>query len=476
MHFDVRYVPVAVEGVNKNHCSECGSYFKRPKRVVGTSQYCAACYKRLFEKRKCLHCSKGFRELPHSNQKYCRTCRPIYVPCIRCDRTNYKIGMHSESGPVCNRCVKYFVPWKTCAECNQQKPNVCKSPTFGITHLICSTCKEKYFDACDGCGRKRHPLYPKNALKLCKACLTEGERQCLDCKTRMPAGQGTRCRDCGAINLIKRKVAFEVHLFNHESTRDSYRKFSLWLANQMQPVVASSKVVNYVPFFLMVDSNPTGWWTDCDALATLEKGELRHDSLPRKFFRTIGIEISRSSIANAAMKRCINNAVDTLSELNGNYYEAFIGYAEHYDNKYRAEGITLRTLKQALSSAASFKSYLTNANMPLTQRALDSFLKGKPGHRAAISSLVSYLNDYYPGVELSVPALRSRNPKHVVRNFLEHHRHKRPPNLLEIKAMLEYLHNVPRQLSKTITINEVTFLSKDSFLVDTPRYQYIVSY
>lgn len=467
---------MVVEGVNKNHCSECGAYFSRPKRVSGSSQYCASCYKRLFEKRKCLNCSKGFRELPHSNQKYCRTCRPIYVPCIRCDRTNYKIGMHHESGPVCNRCVKYFVPWKTCAECNQQKPNVCKSPTFGITHLICSNCKEKYFEACDGCSRKRHPLYAKDTLKLCKICFTEGKRHCLDCNIKIPAGLGTRCRDCGAINLIKRKVAFEVHQFNHESTRDSYRKFSLWLASQMQPVVASSKVVSYVSFFAMVDLNPSGWWTDCDVLATLGKGELRHDSLPRKFFRSLGIDISRSAITNATLKRCINNAVDALSELNGHYYEAFIGYTEYYDNKYSSGTITLQTLKQALSTAASFKTYITSANMPLTQRTLDSFLKNKPGHRAAISSLVSYLNRFYPEVRLAVPALRYKNPKHVVRNYIEYHRHKRPPNLTEIKAMLEYLHNVPRQLSKTITIKEVQFMSKDSLLVDTPRYQYIVSY
>src|SRR5690554_5950535 len=105
--------------LSKKRCGECGRITPSFKSVYKGLGYCGACYARVFVKRKCKSCTKGYRIHPKQNFIYCRPCRPKMIPCFRCGKTNYSIGLYFNDKPVCSACAPHFKPERKCSQCGE---------------------------------------------------------------------------------------------------------------------------------------------------------------------------------------------------------------------------------------------------------------------------------------------------------------------------------------------------------------------
>ena len=79
------------------------------------------------------------------------------------------------------------------------------------------------------------------------------------------------------------------------------------------------------------------------------------------------------------------------------------GYYEHLMQRVRTGATSLRSVRLAVSPAASLLVFAdVMGRMPPDQKALDGFLRQTPGQRAALSGFVKYLREKH-GVEMTLP-------------------------------------------------------------------------
>ena len=109
-------VTTAEPAANATRCSECRRHGVRIVRVHRGERFCQTCYKRLFKRRLCPQCG-NFARLPRFEQNaVCLTCENAR-PCVRCGKTDVRVGMRTPYGPACIACTPYFKPPEPCERC-----------------------------------------------------------------------------------------------------------------------------------------------------------------------------------------------------------------------------------------------------------------------------------------------------------------------------------------------------------------------
>ena len=112
--------------------------------------------------------------------------------CIRCGRKGRPTGLRRQEGPVCNTCVPWFREPEPCPRCGRMSRYLARALRLGIDEPVCPTCQRADHAICSACGRHRKLFETDDGRLLCRPCLDEGIRPCLECGSPMPAGRGVR--------------------------------------------------------------------------------------------------------------------------------------------------------------------------------------------------------------------------------------------------------------------------------------------
>lgn len=371
-------------------CDECGRGIEKAHRRYKGLLYCAACYKRLFKKRVCPRCGKVARLPVVSPEAVCASCEQL-APCARCGREGRPLGMMTPYGPVCNSCAPFFRKAEPCAMCGELSSRLSRYPAAGIEIPICPKCAAPYLKgSCQACGRNRKLYDAPDGRRLCRRCLEKGEILCGTCGRSMPAGLGTKCRECSFREALKRRVHFNKAAFLTERMASLYDEFATWLDEESGAHKAFLSIGRFLAFFMEMEKNWACVPSYEKLLARFGAEGLRRVNLPMRWLELRhGLVVDATAREADSERRRIAATLDSLPEGVGK--DALTEYADTLMEKVGKGRSLLRSVRLALAPAAELLRSSKNGALPCPED-LNRLLLDKPGQRAAISGFVNFLN------------------------------------------------------------------------------------
>lgn len=461
----------------KQYCDECGRAVTRYHRVHDGQGFCNSCYSRVFTRHSCQNCSKSFREHPTITKPFCRKCRPIFIPCIRCSKLKYEVGRVTRQGPVCKCCAIYFRDEKACASCGKLSFSLSRSLSRGFYQPTCINCLSKAFSKCDNCDRKRSPIYINDGVKLCSKCLKSKLSICPHCGLDYPSGTGICCKNCYFTRLLGRKVKITKELYDSNKVQSWFEEFSLWLAQSIGPAAAASKINHYSHFFKVIDENPKGWSRDLFLLARLTKGELRKDGNPLRFFKTKNVLINPILILRISDYRSIYNSLNILNKQSSKFGKKILtDYCQLSLQKMQKGKIKERTLKQQLTSVVSLIDFLKNRKLSFDQKSLDQFLDFKPGLTASLSTFITHIKKSQINVRIVNRNKKQKTSKQALIDYIEKGLGNRKPSKSEVIACLVYFHKVPLEVAKSMKPGSFITSKNGDIVVSNKKFLYKITF
>lgn len=375
-----------------NLCHACGKTNIKVHRRHNGEAYCSSCYPRWFPKKICQQCSQIARIYLGDITLTCMSCWKKQ-PCIRCSRSDYKVGKLTKDGPVCKTCSIYFRSFQLCFECQQPSQRLSRSPVAKHNKLLCTRCYSKYTSAtCKKCRRYR--VIVDWESKQCKKCANDNNINCIKCKKRIPAGYGTCCEECSQKNRIKINAEKHVLLLETLEIRHFYVEFISWCQEYTNVKYTLMHMNKHIQFFIICDKKwktvpnyevlikafkPEGLRKHLTVLRWLVKSQkIRIDEELKQF----NSEIAKVEALLTKLTPCIPNVINK-------YYEYAL-------SKHRAGTICIKSVRMSLQPVIglALNSKISTDWLP-TQRQVNNYLGNVIGQIASITGFIKFLHNYY---------------------------------------------------------------------------------
>ena len=447
---------------NATRCSECHRHGVRIVRVHRGERFCQACYKRLFKRRLCPQCG-NFARLPRLERNaICLTCENAR-PCVRCGKTDVRVGMRTPYGPACIACTPYFKPPEPCERCGTPSRWLSRRRELEHDLRLCPRCSRAGHGTCEACRRYRALETAPDGRRLCPACTEQGKIPCPECQRPMPAGCGKRCWDCYWKQAAQHRIRVNAAGLASPALAQRFADFGVWLIEKAGARKTALNINRYLEFFQQMGKE----WDDIpryDALLEhFGAAGLRRRLLAVRWMEAAGLVVVDADTRKADSERRRIEA--TLNRLPAGSQAAVILAGYHATLRARASAgkCTLRSVRLALSPAAGILDMAAaGRRLPPDQRVLEAFLRQSPGQQAALSSFVTYLRRAY-GTELALPR-RSAQQRQKER------RAKLLPELLAVmraaggaeavdrrwlRIALQYFHDLPARAGKNAADDDV---------------------
>ena len=415
----------AEPAANATKCSECRRHGVRIVRVHRGERFCQTCYKRLFKRRLCPQCG-NFARLPRFEQNaVCLTCENAR-PCVRCGKTDVRVGMRTPYGPACIACTPYFKPPEPCERCGAPSRWLSRREELEHDLRLCPRCTRASHGTCEACRRYRALEPAADGRRLCRACTEHGEIPCPECRQPMPAGCGKRCWDCYWRQVAQHRIRLNAAGLAAPALAQQFTDFGVWLIEKTGAHKTALNIKRYLEFFQQMAKK----WDDIpryDALLEhFGAAGLRRRLLAVRWMEAAGLVVVDADAREADSER--RRIEETLNRQPAGSQLAGIlaGYHATLRARARAGKCTLRTVRLALSPAAGLLNMAAaGRGLPPDQRVLEAFLRQSPGQQAALSSFVTYLRRAY-GTELALPR----------RSAVQRQKERRAKLLPELLAMM----------------------------------------
>ncbi|MBN6739419.1 hypothetical protein JKG47_02475 [Acidithiobacillus sp. MC6.1] len=435
-------------------CDECGKRGRKITRVHHGHKYCPTCYAREFKHRLCPKCG-NYARLPRMDMAaVCRRCA-VDRPCLRCGKTDFRVGQVTRSGPVCNSCAKYFREAEACELCGKLSKRLTRVSRFNHNLRLCPKCAHADHGNCQACHHHRLLVVTDDGRRLCKACLDGGMILCQECGQSMSAGRGAQCESCYWRSLLTKRIAMNRAAFAMPTMADHFERFGAWLAVTVGDNKAAITVNRYLSFFLEIEKV---WQAIPDynrLVAHFGAEGLRRVRLPMRWMRETGLVVKDTAVqAEDSEKRQIAGMLKAL-EGDPAGLRILKGYHDTLMVRGRAGKLSLRSVRFALAPA---KALLLDARKmglkKLDQKTVDAYLAKVPGQCAALTGFVRYLREVH-SADVVVSKAKDGAAQKVRQRKLE----------LEMLAMMQeggegeeflrrwvsvgltYFHGVPRKLN-----------------------------
>lgn len=381
----------ADESPLKLGCEACGRAMAKASKVHEGKKYCATCYPRLFKRRMCAGCGNIGRLPVFDLAARCSACERN-VACFRCGKTDYKIGMRTAYGPVCKTCAHHFRAIEPCEVCRKPSQRLARNTTTGLR--ICPQCATPAA-TCPSCRRHRVLVPGEDGISRCRACTNEVTRACEKCGKGMPAGRGRECEDCGWTKTFEKRLAINLHGFSSDQFEQLFSRFGRWVSERIGPSKAAMKINGFYRFFRSIEKRWGGIPSYDEMLKHYTAIGLRRAETPMRWLSEIG---AISVNAEDRETRTEERRLDTiLAEIEDPWSQQLLmGYFTALSARRESGETDLRSIRLALRPAANLLKIARLAVGALpTQKALESFWRGSPGHVAALSGFIGYLNKSY---------------------------------------------------------------------------------
>ena len=436
-------------------CGECGRHSVRIVRVHRGKRFCQTCYQRLFKRRLCPQCG-NFARLPRFEPNaVCLSCENAQ-PCVRCRKTDIRVGMRTPYGPACIACTPYFKPPEPCERCGTLSRWLSRRKELEHDLRLCPQCARAGHGTCEACRRHRELEPAADGRRLCRTCTEKGEVPCPECRRPMPAGCGKRCWNCYWKQVAQHRIRLNAAGLASPTLAQRFTNFGAWLIEETGAHKAALNINRYLEFFQQIGKA----WDDIpeyDALLQhFGAAGLRRRLLAAHWMEAAGLVVVDADTREADSERRRIEAA--LNRLPAGSQAAVIlaGYHATLRARAKAGTCTLRSVRLALSPAAGLLEMAAAGRGLLPdQRILEAFLRQSPGQQAAVSSFVTYLRGSY-GTELALPRRNARQRQ-------KERRAKLLPELLAVlreagrteavdrrwlRIALQYFHDLPARAGK----------------------------
>ena len=449
---------------NTGRCDECRRDGMRIARVHRGERFCQACYKRLFKRRLCPKCG-NFARLPRlDSDAICLTCENAR-PCVRCGKTEFRIGMRTPYGPACIGCTPYFKAPEPCEACGTESRWLSRRKELGHDLRLCPRCARKgSHGTCAACRRHRLVEPTPGGRRLCRACREQGEIPCPECRRPMPAGCGRRCWTCYWKQLARRRIRIGSAGLASPVLAKRFGEFGAWLVEKTGGRRAALNVNRHLEFFQQIEHQCGDIPGYTRLLQHFGAAGLRRHLTARRWMEDVGlITVDRTAREAAADRRRIEATLDRLPA-GSKACDMLEEYGNRLSLRVRRGEITLRSMRLALTPAAKLLEVAAaRRRLPPDQGTLDAFLRDAPGQASALNGFVSHLRRVH-GAELTMPK----------RWALQRQRERRAKLLPELLAMmrepsktgivnerwvqlaLQYFHDLPARAGETLAEGDLT--------------------
>lgn len=447
-------------------CYGCGCAMLKAKKVHKGQRYCDNCYHRLFKRRMCSGCGNYGRLPVFDPSANCSSCERA-GPCVRCGKTEFKIGMRTEYGPVCKICVPYFRTPEPCETCGKLSQRVAKSTVTGLRS--CQKCREPEHATCPCCRRHRLMVAGEDGQKRCRMCNSDGERACASCGVQMPAGRGRECETCYWTALHHKRTQINLNGFGSQLGQ-AFQDFAPWLLGRVGPHKAALSINKHYRFFKAIDVT-WGKVPDYEEfLRHFGAGGLRQAETPMRWLTESGkVRVDVQSRERHSEERRVEAILDELQDVWPR--KLLSGYHAMLSSRIERQEADLRSVRLALRAAVSFLKVarLGDEVMP-TMRELESYWRSSPGQVAAVTGFVGYLNKFYdqqlktkPDKRWLMKAKRAK-AEHELLALLQTPGAENFNSRWIVKALV-YFHNVSRVSQKTLVFTTEDFNNTAGFRV-----------
>jgi hypothetical protein len=396
---------MSIDATSGRYCDGCGRLMQTAHKLHEKSEYCGACYKRLFKRARCIVCSKV--AVIHKNDVRLAVCPPCKIAartCLRCDKPVPKAALIVDDRPVCPSCVPYFKEAQECARCHRVTSRLSTMPSAGVYEKICGACRNQHtHSTCSVCRKYRKVAGSRNDLPLCAGCL-DGEgasHLCPRCGSDVPGKGASQCRACLNKAAVAKEIRLTRALFAREWVELVWTRFASWMYNRTPE---SPKVLGVLrkhqSFFERLDAafaSPLDV-TGASLLQLFGTAKLRSHELPVRFFaEQLDVNISVEAKGESSEQERINETLIAARR-------APWGPLLHsYNQELLESAISTRSRRMYLSSAALFCAHAGLDNTAWQPGTLERYLVRKPGTRNNLSPFVTHCRKA-KGWDIGMPA------------------------------------------------------------------------
>lgn len=461
-------------------CDECQRPTSYIKRVHKGRRFCPRCYKKEFESRICPRCGNRAR-LPKNDPKgVCRKCE-IDRPCIRCGRSNYKVGKITPYGPVCNACSPHFRPKESCEVCGRLSSVLTRVSRLAHDCRVCPRCARADYGNCEACKRRRQLIIASDGRGLCKKCMEWGVIPCPECGKPMAAGCGQRCWDCYWGQVLEKRIRLDSAAFCVPQMAEHFEAFCRWLSLRVGVPKAAITIHRYLPFFMEVEECWRGIPGYGDLLAQFGPSRLRKVLLVSRWLEESGHVVpDPAAKQQEAEQRSVRNILSRLPT-GSKGDELLRGYLGTLMERLEGGRTSMRSVRLAMTPASALLLTAAAAEcVPPSRQILDDYIARKPGQWSALCGFVKYLQVYHK-VEIVMPKRAKAEPKKGRWKVLEGEmlalmREKGSGEQFRrrwLSVALAYLHGLPRRAGLMVKESEITVVDR-GFMVFYRGERYLV--
>jgi hypothetical protein len=290
------------------------------------------------------------------------------------------------------------------------------------------------------------------------------------------------CNACYWQHTYRKRLAMDVEALCSRQVKSEFQRFGDWLPLRTDYKKAARSVNRYVLFFREVESHCPWPPVYADLLTHFGAERLRRMRLPVAWFiENRDVVVNSHARALDSERRRI--AAILASRMSGKQCDALSGYYRQLMVRMGTERTSLRSVRLALSTAASLLTDVCGNKDELPEaNDISRFLKQAPGRMASLTGFIHYLN-LKCGTDLDVQSLRrkaklfgKKNLEHELFTLLRRARAGEDITDRWILVGLKYFYGLSRRSMRGITAHSVdsgngiqVFFEHESYWLPSPH-------
>lgn len=400
-----------IRATKERRCGECGREMAKAHKIHSGTAICQRCYQHLFKSRECTKCGGPVRAMAQDPSPICAACHRAARICLRCERPVPTAGLIFEGKPVCPSCAPYFREATSCPTCGKLSTTL--SRVVGVTdEAVCDACRRALIGVtCSVCGkhRNRFAMTP-DGKPLCKSCAAnpDATHACPDCGKIVGGSSNAPCLSCGMIRAIHRKADALARMLQAGETRRLLEEYVKWVIERGSVRNAIDSLSSAVEVLGRIESADD--YSDVLSPDIFERAmttdQVRRSGVFAQFLAEKKLLV-RSATERAAASD-LRRVSNVLGEVQGKPWSKFIqGYVSELNAPNRK--LSARSQRMYLRAAVELLVHSeVHRVIDLADDHIRRFLRSKPGHRASLFSLVSYIKEKHDH-QLIIPPKQRKN-------------------------------------------------------------------
>lgn len=357
--------------IGEGHCGCCGRPMKKATRIYDGVRFCAACYKREFQRVACASCGNPARIHRSQESVLCGQCSRISRKCLRCGRDTPRAALRVGEEVVCKRCRKHYPGGKAAPAWNNRR-------------------------TCSGCYKYRRVAgYTQQGRPLCPLC-SEADRS-----DELKRAEN----DYWISEVAERQIEARQRLASPWA-RELFDAFVEQKIGEIAAKPLAARLNNFVTDFAQLESR-FEHIREVNSKTLLERyspEELRGAQAVMAYLAGLGIRTpTTSEVSEAAEGRKIDTLLRRVAS--EQWFPTLRPFADELKRpNHRGAFRSTRTRKSYLQAATGLLRH--TGTKPLDQRAITSYLRRCPGQRNALMPFVAHLRRMGYSVELKPTRVR----------------------------------------------------------------------